>query len=75
MEATLVEEHPFDAPQLINLVELYLEHVRCETAEPICQRAIRIMEKAFPDGHPNLDRIKVNYAKLKNKRSDEQGSE
>jgi hypothetical protein len=50
------------AATLNNLAGLYSWQGEYAKAEPLYLRAIAILEKVFPNGHPNLDTAKANYA-------------
>jgi len=46
-------------------ISLYQAQGDYPKAEPLYQRALSILEAAFPDGHPNIDVLKNSYARLK----------
>ena len=53
---------------LNNLAGLYRAQGRYEEAEPLYRRALAIAEKALGPEHPNVVRIKENYAPLLSER-------
>ncbi len=61
-EKTLGPEHPTLATRLNNLAQLYQATDRYGEAEPLFQRAVAILVKALPAGHPNLVTVRSNYA-------------
>jgi tetratricopeptide (TPR) repeat protein len=70
-ENSLGKEHPDLAVTLNNLANLYQVQGRYEEAEPLYQRSLEILKKAFPAGHPNIDIFKSNYAELQQKMGSE----
>ncbi len=64
-EQHLGEAHLETAAVLNSLARLYTAQSDYPKAEPLYLRAIAILETAFPDGHPNIEVVKNNYAHLK----------
>jgi tetratricopeptide (TPR) repeat protein len=61
------KDHPSVAATLNNLAGLYRAQGRYDEAESLYQRSLAIMKAIFPNGHPNIDIIQVNYDELKRK--------
>jgi tetratricopeptide (TPR) repeat protein len=64
-EKVLDKNHPSLANSYNNLALIYLAMKDYESASKYCEKAVAIMEKAFPDGHPDLDVIKRNLEEIK----------
>ena len=60
----LFRSHPDLAIRLNNLAGLYQDTGSYAEAEPLYERAIAILDKALPPGHPYRTRVRENYAHL-----------
>ena len=60
--------HPSVAITLNNLAYLYHSQGAYAKAESLYQRALLILKATFPQGHPNIEALEGNYAKLKRKK-------
>jgi len=56
------------ATDLNNLAELYRVQGLYDQAEPLYERAIAILKKTFPNGHPNIKVTEDNYVLMKKER-------
>ena len=66
--ATRGNKHPDVATTLYNMAELYRQQGKYEEAEPLYKRALDILQRTFPNGHPNIDACENNYAIMKQKK-------
>jgi len=73
--ATCGNKHPDDVTTLNNMALLYMQQGKYEEAEPLYKRALDILQRTFPNGHPNIDTCENNYAIMKQKMQNRSGSE
>jgi len=55
------QDHPTIATTLYGLARLHEDQSAYQKAEPFYRQAIAIIEKNFPNGHPDLARYKADY--------------
>ena len=58
----LGEEHPDVALSLNNLAALYESQGRYTEAEPLYQKALKMLEQLLGVGHPDTMTVRKNYA-------------
>jgi len=59
------EDHLSVARTMNNLAELYRQQGNYEKAEFLYQRSLIILENKLPNGHPDINTVKRNYATMK----------